>query len=117
MENINIYDKKWSDLGAKEKSQLILAYSFAGASILLGFISFIWLTYIPGSVIAMSTMYGSMACAVLGIGMYFKSELVEFKTDVKKKLDGLDKEIDERVKSDMKSDLISLKKDSKPEDK
>lgn len=107
MENFEItYDKKWKDLGARERSQLIIAYSFAAASILLGFISFIWLTYIPGSVIAMSAMYGSMACAVLGIGMYFKSELVEFKTDVKKKLDGLDKEIDEK-----------LKKDLKPEDK
>lgn len=99
-----IYDKKWSDLGAKEKSQLILAYSFAGASIILGFISFIWLTYIPGSVIAMSGMYGSFACAILGIGVYLKTQIIEMKTDVKNKLDGLDKEIEEKLKKDLKAE-------------
>lgn len=101
MENINIYDKKWSDLGAKEKSQLILAYSFAGASILLGFISFIWLTYIPGSVLGACGMYGSFACAILGIGVYLKTQILEMKTEVKNKLAVLDKEIDERMKKDL----------------
>ena len=98
MKEIDItYDRKWQDLGAKEKSQLILAYSFAGASILLSFISFIWLTYIPGSVLGACGMYGAFACAILGIGVYLKTELLEIKTDVKKKLDGIDKEIEERI--------------------
>ena len=42
-------------------------------------------------------MYGAFACAILGIGVYLKTELLEIKTDVKKKLDGIDKEIEERI--------------------
>lgn len=87
MTNLKIYDdKKWSELSVKEKSQLIVAFSFGAASIILGFVSFILLLYIPGSVITMSGLWASVTCTVLGIAQYFKTEMAEFRTKINEEI-------------------------------
>ncbi len=81
--------KKWKELGAGERTQLITAVVLVAAAIILGFLSFLWLQMIPGSVLAQSGIYLSGALAIFGISAYFKSEMTEFQSEVKKKLDRL----------------------------
>lgn len=78
--------KKWKELGAGERTQLITAVVLVGAAIVLGFLSFLWLQMIPGSVLAQSGVYLSGALAIFGISAYFKSEMTEFQSEVKKEL-------------------------------
>jgi predicted membrane channel-forming protein YqfA (hemolysin III family) len=87
-------EKKWSELGAGEKTQLITAIALIAAGILLGFISFIWLQFIPGSVMAQSGIYISGALAIYGISSYFKTELNEFQTKINNKLKQIDYNIE-----------------------
>ena len=99
MKPVKLYDtRKWKELGFKEKSQYVIAYSFGFASIILGFVSFIWLTFIPTSVIALSGLWASVTCAILGISLYIKSEILEMNTKVKDKLN----EVDEFMETEKK---------------
>lgn len=86
MQELN-YDKRtWKDLGFADKMKFSLAGCLVASSILIGFISFIWLTFVPTSVIALSGLWLSTALAFLGISSYFHNELVKFQTEVKTKL-------------------------------
>lgn len=99
MANLDIDSRGWKQLGFKEKSQYIMAYSFGIASILIGFISFIWLQYVPSSVIAMSGLWASVAMAILGISMFFKNKMIEFQTSVNERLNKID-EIEKKIYQD-----------------
>lgn len=93
MENttIELHDnRKWNELGSQEKIKLALATSLIVSSIILGFVSFIWLQEVPTSVIGTMGLFGSEALAILGISSYFHNELVRFQTVVKQKLDSID---------------------------
>lgn len=86
------YDKrKWNDLGVTEKFKLTLASLLIVSSIILGFLSFIWLTYVPGSVIATIGLFGSEALAILGISSYFHNELVKFESNVRTRLSDIER--------------------------
>jgi hypothetical protein len=91
-------NKKWKELGAKEQTNLIVGVAFCFASIILGFVSFIILQEIPGSVIGTSSMFGAYGCGLLGLGIYIKNQMGEINTQMKEKLDELDKEIDKSRK-------------------
>lgn len=87
------YDKrKWNELGVADKFKLTLASALILSSIILGFLSFIWLTFIPGSVIATMGLFGSEALAILGIASYFHNELVKFETNVQSRLNDVEPE-------------------------
>lgn len=88
----NTYDtRSWKELGFGDKMKYSLAAFLIVSSVVLGFISFIWLAMIPGSVIATSGLFGSEALALLGISSYFYNELVKFETKVDKRLNNLNK--------------------------
>lgn len=86
--------QKWSQLGFKDKANYIMALSFSAASIILAFVAFILLLYIPTSVITMSSLFASFAMALMGIGLYFKNKLVEFQTKCDNRLKEIDVEIE-----------------------
>lgn len=88
-----INDKRsWSELGVSEKFKLTLASILIISSIILGFLSFIWLQIVPGSVIATIGLFGSEALAILGISSYFHNELVKFESNVQTRLSQMDKQ-------------------------
>lgn len=87
------YDtRKWNDLGFNDKLKLSLATFLIISSVVLGFISFIWLAIIPTSVIATMGLFGSEALAILGISSYFHNELIKFESDVTSRLKNIDNE-------------------------
>jgi len=97
-------DKKWSELGAGEKVQILSAVGLIISGIVLGFVSFVWLQFIPGSVLAQSGIYISAALAIFGIASYFKTEMADFQTKVRDRLDGLGDEIDRKIREDLKKE-------------
>ena len=94
--------ESWGELGFKDKAQYILALAFGFSSIILAFLAFLLLMYIPGSVITMSSLFASFACGILAGGLYFKNKLMElnFKTEQRLKL--IDDEIEKRIINDEK---------------
>jgi hypothetical protein len=86
MQEIEYDKRKWKELGFTDKMKFSLAGCLVASSILIGFISFLWLTFVPTSVIALSGLWLSTALAFLGISSYFHNELVKFQTEVKTKL-------------------------------
>lgn len=89
---LDLYEnKKWNELGAATKVKLSIAAGLVIASILLGFVSFLMLLEIPNSVIWLDGVWLSTALAVLGISSYFHTQMVEFQSEVKTRLDKLDK--------------------------
>lgn len=85
----------WKDLGASEKTKLTLSIFLIAASVILGFISFIMLYEVPGSVIGINGVWCSTALALLGITAYVNTEIVKMRTQVKDKIEELD-EIEQR---------------------
>jgi hypothetical protein len=81
---------KWRDLGAGEKTKLGLSIFLIICSVVLGFISFIILNEVPGSVIGINGVWCSTALALLGITAYVNSEIVKMRTKVDGKIDELD---------------------------
>lgn len=91
--SIELYDnRKWNDLGANDKFKLSLAASLIVSSIIMGFISFIWLQEVPTSVIGTMGLFFSESLALLGISSYFYNQLYQFKAEVNKKLDEIGKD-------------------------
>lgn len=87
----------WKDLGASEKTKLSLSIFLIIASVILGFISFIILNEIPGSVIGINGVWCSTALALLGITAYVNTELVKMRTKIDNKIEELD-DIEQRNK-------------------
>lgn len=82
MTNISYDTRKWKELGFGDKMKYSLAAFLIISSVILGFVSLIWLAMIPGSVIATCGLFGSEALAILGISSYFHNELVKFETKI-----------------------------------
>ena len=87
------YDiRKWKDLGFADKMKFSIASVLVFSSIVIGFLSFIWLAMIPTSVIALSGLWLSTALAILGISSYFHNELVQFQGKINDKLKRIEDE-------------------------
>ncbi len=85
----NSSNKKWCDLDIQDKIKMIIAISLVAASIILGFVSFVILLEIPGSVLGLEGLWLSAALAIFGIASYFHNELVQFKSEVKCRLNNI----------------------------
>ena len=85
MENNN-----WSSLNIKEKFQYILATMFGVASVVIGFLAFIYLMEVPWNVTGISALWASICCGIVGISLHFKSQMMEFDTEVNKRLNDID---------------------------
>lgn len=92
MSDISYDTRKWKDLGFADKMKYSIASVLVFSSIVIGFLSFIWLAMIPTSVIALSGLWLSTALAILGISSYFHNELVQFEGKINDKLKRFDNE-------------------------
>lgn len=87
------YDiRKWKDLGFGDKMKYSIASVLVISSIVIGFLSFIWLAMIPTSVIALSGLWLSTALAIMGISSYFQNELVQFQGKINDRLKRIEDE-------------------------
>lgn len=92
MTNISYDVRKWKELGFGDKMKYSIASVLVFSSIIIGFLSFVWLAMIPTSVIALSGLWLSTALAILGISSYFHNELVQFQGKINDRLKSLDNE-------------------------
>lgn len=92
MSDISYDVRKWKDLGFGDKMKYSIASVLVLSSIVIGFLSFIWLAMIPTSVIALSGLWLSTALAILGISSYFHNELVQFQGKINDKLKRIEDE-------------------------
>lgn len=92
MTNISYDVRKWRDLGFGDKMKYSIASVLVLSSIIIGFLSFVWLAMIPTSVIALTGLWLSTALAILGISSYFHNELVQFQGKINDRLKSLDNE-------------------------
>ena len=91
MSDISYDSRKWKELGFADKMKYSIASVLVFSSIVIGFLSFIWLAMIPTSVIALSGLWLSTALAILGISSYFHNELVQFQGRINKRIMDFDK--------------------------
>ena len=82
--------QKWNELGASEKTKLSLSIFLIVSSVVLGFISFLILNEIPGSVIGINGVWMSTALALLGITAYVNTQVVRMRTQLAEKLNEID---------------------------
>ena len=82
--------ESWKDISIKEKFQYILAAMFGVASVVIGFVAFIILLEVPWNVTGISALWASICCGIVGISLHFKSEMMEFDTQVKQRLNDID---------------------------
>lgn len=82
--------ENWKELPIKEKLQYSLATLFGVASIVIGFVAFIILLEIPASVIGISFLWASVCCAIFGISLHFRNQMMDFDTQVKNRLNDID---------------------------
>lgn len=80
----------WSNLNIKEKFQYSLAAMFGISSVVIGFVAFIILLEVPWNVTGISALWASICCAIVGISLHFKSQMMEFDTEVKQRLNDID---------------------------
>lgn len=89
----------WKDLGFKDRAQYLSAISLIASGIILAFICAIFNFWeITTGVLIYVAQAFTAAGSIYGVSMYFKNQLGEFHSDVKKMLDEVDKRIDEKVK-------------------
>ena len=87
---------KWGDLGASEKTKLSLSIFLITSSVILGFLSFLILNEIPGSVIGINGVWMSTALALLGITAYVNTQVVKMKTELAQKINEID-DVDTKI--------------------
>lgn len=97
MPDISYDTRAWKELGFGDKMKYSVAAVLVFASILIGFISFIWLAMIPTSVIALSGLWLSTALAILGISSYFHNELVSFQNKVNDRLEKINRNSNDEI--------------------
>lgn len=71
-------EKKWKDLGVKDKIQYIMAIVLIASGIILAFLSFAFIqTIATGSLIYISQAFIT-AGGIFGVSIYFKNKLGEY---------------------------------------
>jgi hypothetical protein len=87
-------NKKWDELGAKEKSQIILASILIGAAIILIFLCFLITLEVGGTVLAAAAEFLVTACTLLGLTLMVRTSLIDIQTKVQELIDDKTKDID-----------------------
>lgn len=82
--------QKWNELGASEKTKLSLSIFLIVSSVVLGYISFLILNEIPGSIIGINCAWMSTALALLGITAYVNTQVVKMRTQLAEKINEID---------------------------
>ena len=92
-----INEKKWSELGARDKFQLVNGTALIVSAIVLYYVSFlITLTIGVGVISGGATLLGT-GLALFGIGSYFKNQMVNFEANLEKEVD---KRLNKRFKEE-----------------
>ena len=92
--------QKWNELGASEKTKLSLSIFLIISSVVLGFISFLILNEIPGSVIGINGVWMSTALALLGITAYVNTQVVKMRTQLAEKMNEID-DVETRINNNI----------------
>lgn len=79
-------EKKWNDLGIKDKIQYVMAVVLILSGIVLAFVSTIITTTIAAGVLIYISEAFMTAGGIFGVSIYFNSKIGEFSTDTAKKL-------------------------------
>lgn len=80
-------EKKWKDLGIKDKVQYTMAILLILSGMILAFISFAFtFTIATGSLIYISEAFMT-AGGIFGVSIYFKSKLGEYGSNVTKQVE------------------------------
>lgn len=95
--------EKWSEMGARERWQIINGTALIFGSIILYFLSFILTLSIGmGEISACSSMMAT-ALALFGITSYFKNQITEFETRIEREMNIKDED-DTRGEDDNRED-------------
>lgn len=86
MKNILSETKKWNELGAKEKAQLLFSGILIAAAIILVFVCFGVTLEVGSSVLAASGEFLATALALLGLTMMVRTSLIDIRTQVEQNL-------------------------------
>lgn len=86
----------WKDISVKEKWQIINGTVLVFAAIILYFISFLITLEIGYNIIAAGSTLLATGLAFFGITSYIKNQMIDFKTEVDKKLKRLEEIEQER---------------------
>lgn len=80
-------EKKWKDLGVKDKIQYVMAIVLIASGILLAFLSFGLIhTIATGSLIYISQCFIT-AGGIFGVSIYFKTKIGQFSSDATDRLE------------------------------
>lgn len=91
MKQILVDNKKWNELGAKEKTQIILASTLIGAAIILIFTCFLITLEVGGTVLAASAEFLVTACTLLGLTLMVRTSLIDIQTKVQELIEDKNK--------------------------
>lgn len=90
-------EKKWKDLGIKDKVQYVMAILLIVSGIILAFLSFaLTFTIATGTLIYISQCFIT-AGGIFGVSIYFKSKIGEFSSSATQKIE---KMIEKAIKGD-----------------
>jgi hypothetical protein len=80
-------EKKWKDLGIKDKVQYVMAILLIVSGIILAFLSFaLTFTIATGTLIYISQCFIT-AGGIFGVSIYFKTKIGQFSSDATNKLE------------------------------
>lgn len=80
-------EKRWKDLGIKDKVQYVMAVVLILSGIILAFLSFaLTFTIATGSLIYISQCFIT-AGGIFGVSIYFKTKIGQFSSDATNKLE------------------------------
>lgn len=89
----------WKDLGFKDKAQYLSAIALIASGVFLAFLCAIFNFWeITTGVLIYVAQAFTAAGSIYGVSMYFKNQLGEFHSDVKRMLDEVDKKFNDNEK-------------------
>lgn len=96
-------EKRWKELGIKDKIQYIMAIVLIASGIILAFLSFFLNSYnIATGVLIYISQCFITAGGIFGVSIYFKNKLGEFQSDAKNQINELIKQITDKIDNSSK---------------
>lgn len=80
------FERKWKDLGIKDKVQYVMAIVLIASGIILAFLSTILTTTIATGVLIYISEAFMTAGGIFGVSIYFNSKIGEFSTNTTNKI-------------------------------
>lgn len=94
------FERKWKDLGIKDKVQYVMAIVLIASGIILAFLSTILTTTIATGVLIYISEAFMTAGGIFGVSIYFNSKIGEFSTNTTNKIGQMIEDAFEKHKND-----------------